>query len=192
MSSASGVVLAGGMSRRMGVDKRLILVDGEPLLRRVARVVSVATDELIVVVAPGRPLPDGVLEYLDARVEVDRLADAGPLAGLESGLAAASHELAVVVAADLPLLDARLLRHLVDMLAATDADVVAAATDRGPQPLLAAYRRDPALAAATRLLDAGERRMRALLEVLAVVEVVADVRATTNVNEPADLAEATR
>ena len=176
----------------MGVDKRLILIDGEPLVRRVARVVADATDELIVVVAPGRPLPDGVLEDLDARVEVDRLADAGPLAGLESGLAAASHELAVVVAADMPWLDERVLRHLVGLLAETDADVVAAATDRGPQPLLAAYRRDPALAAASRLLDAGERRLRALLDALSVVEVEADVRATTNVNEPVDLAEAMR
>lgn len=176
----------------MRIDKRLIVVDGEPLLRRVARVVADATDELIVVVSQSRPLPDGALDGMDVRVTVDRRADAGPLAGLEAGLAAASHELVVAVAADMPWLHARLLRQLVDRLAETDADVAAAATGHGAQPLLAAYRRDPALTAASRLLDAGERRMRALLGTLSVVEVEADVRATTNVNEPADLAEAMR
>lgn len=171
----------------MGVDKRLLLVDGEPLVRRVARVVAEATDEVIVVVAPGRPLPDAALAGLEVRVALDRRADAGPLAGMEAGLEASGHEFVLAVAADMPWLDARLLRALVNRLAETDADVAAMATDRGPQPLLAAYRRTTALATATRLIDAGERRLRALLEALWVVEVEADVRAATNLNRPADL-----
>jgi molybdopterin-guanine dinucleotide biosynthesis protein A len=187
MPPASGIVLAGGSSRRMGVDKRLLLVDGEPLVRRVARVVAEAADELIVVVAPGRPLPDAALAGLGARVALDRRADAGPLAGLESGLEASGHELVLAVAADMPWIDARLLCALVARLGETDADAVAAVTDRGPQPLLAAYRRAPTLVAATRLLDAGERRMGALLEALSVVEVDADARAATNLNRPGDL-----
>ena len=171
----------------MGVDKRLLLVDGEPLVRRVARVVGEAADEVIVVVARGRPLPDAALAGLGARVAFDRRADAGPLAGLESGLEASGH------GSSWPwprtchgsMLDccARWSRRLGE----TDAAAVAAATDRGPQPLLAAYRRAPTLVAATRLLDAGERRMGALLEALSVAEVDADARVATNLNRPADL-----
>jgi molybdenum cofactor guanylyltransferase len=188
MPQASGIVLAGGASLRMGRDKRALVVDGEPMLRRVARVVAAASDELIVVVAPNRPLPDGILGGLAAHLVVDRRTEVGPLAGVEAGLGAAVDELAIVVAADMPWLETSLLRLLVRQLADGSADAVAVATDRGPEPLLAAYRREPALEAATRLLDAGERRLGDLLGALKV-ESVADPtgRAARNVNELADL-----
>jgi molybdenum cofactor guanylyltransferase len=188
MPHASGIVLAGGASRRMGRDKRLLELGGEPILARVARIVAAVTDELIVVVAPTRPLPDGILTGLAARGVADRRADAGPLAGLEAGLDAVGNELAVVVAADMPWLDAALLDRMVERLAAGTADAVAVASDRGLEPLLAAYRRAPALDAATRLLDAGERRLGRLLATL-TVESVEDPtgRAAHNLNEPADL-----
>lgn len=192
MPSATGIVLAGGASRRMGSDKRLLLVDGEPMLRRVARVVAGATDELIVSVSESHPLPPDILGDTRARTVVDARPDAGPLAGLEAALAAATHPVAVVVAADMPWVEAGLLRTLLVRLAETDADAAAAMTDRGPQPLLAAYRRDPSLAAATKLLDAGERRMRALLGFLAVEVVHAPEGVAMNVNHPADLVVADR
>jgi molybdopterin-guanine dinucleotide biosynthesis protein A len=186
MPPATGIVLAGGASRRMGSDKRLLDVDGEPMLRRVARVVADASDELIVSVSGERPLPPGVLGEVAARVVVDRRPGAGPLAGLEAALQEAAHPIVIVVAADMPDIDALLLRILVDRLVQSEADAVAVATDRGPQPLLAAYRREPALAAATRLLDSGERRMRALLEALDV-RTLPDDGSATNANTPADL-----
>lgn len=182
----SGVVLAGGLSRRMGADKRLLLVDGEPMLRRVAATVTAVADELIVVVAPSRPLPPGVLDGLHVRVATDRRSDAGPLAAIEAGLLAATAGRALVVAGDLPWLDARLLR---DLLAGLDGvDAVAADGGRGPEPLLAAYRRHPGLAAATRLLDAGERRARKLLEELGAITMPDAGPSTWNVNRPADVA----
>jgi molybdopterin-guanine dinucleotide biosynthesis protein A len=174
----------------MGTDKRLIPVGGEPMLRRVIAVVASVADETLVVVAPDRPLPPGLLESLDVRIETDRRADAGPLAGIEAGLLASSADCALVAAGDLPWLEAGILRSLLDRL--EGAEAAAAEGRHGPEPLLAAYRRDVALVAATRLLNAGERRARALLGELAVVRV-ADVRgASRNVNEPADLASSAR
>jgi molybdenum cofactor guanylyltransferase len=181
----SGIVLAGGASRRMGTDKRLALVDGEPMLRRVASVVTSAVDELIVVVAPARPLPPGVLEGLGARVVSDRRAGAGPLAGIEAGLLGASADRVLVVAGDLPWMQPSLLHALLDGL--SEADAVVAVGGRGQEPLLAAYRRHPALAAATRLLDTGERRAKALLRELTVATVEDSGGSTLNVNEPADI-----
>jgi molybdopterin-guanine dinucleotide biosynthesis protein A len=192
MPSATGIVLAGGASRRMGSDKRLTEIDGEPMLRRVARVVADATDQLIVSVSEAHPLPPGILGETRARTVVDTRPDTGPLAGLEAALTAATHPLVVVVAADMPWVDAELLRRLLERLDETDAHAVAVTTDRGPQPLLAAYRRDPALAAATRLLDSGERRMRALLDALVVEVADAPGGTAMNVNEPADLAAVDR
>jgi molybdopterin-guanine dinucleotide biosynthesis protein A len=189
MPRASGIVLAGGASRRMGRDKRLLPIDGEPMLRRVVRSIASISDEVIVVTAPGRPLPEGVLDGLDARVVSDGRSEAGPLAGLEAGLRACRTDLAIVVAADMPWIDPGLLAGLLVRLADADADAVAVAGDRGPEPLLAAYRCGPVLASVTRLLDAGERRMAALLGALRV-ETISDAggRSAVNVNEPADLA----
>lgn len=186
MPESTGIVLAGGASRRMGADKRLLLIDGEPMLRRVTRTVAKATDELIVAVSEAHPLPPGILDG-GPRIVVDGRRDAGPLAGLEAALASAAHPLTVVVAADMPWMESDTLRMLLERLAQTDAGAVAVATDRGPQPLLAAYRRDPTLAAASRLLDAGERRMTALLDALVVESVDAPEGAAANFNEPADI-----
>jgi molybdenum cofactor guanylyltransferase len=186
MVNTSGVVLAGGLSRRMGIDKRLLLVEGEPMLRRVAAAVAAVADELIVVVAPNRPLPPGILDGIDVRVAIDRRTDAGPLAGIEAGLLAATAGRVLVIAGDLPWLDAGLLRDLLDGL--EGADAVAADGGHGPEPLLAAYRRGPGLAAATRLLDAGERRASNLLEELTLITMLDSGASTRNVNRPVDLA----
>ena len=83
-----------------------------------------------------------------------------------------------------------MLRSLLAGLSAAEA--VAADGGHGPEPLLAAYRRDAALAATARLLDAGERRARRLLAELTVATVADLGRSTRNVNEPADLAPAAR
>jgi molybdenum cofactor guanylyltransferase len=98
----TGVVVAGGASRRMGADKCRLLIDGEPMLRRVAAKVASVPDELLVMVARDRPVPPGLLDGLGARMVIDRRADAGPLAGMESGFLAAGAEHALVVAGRIP------------------------------------------------------------------------------------------
>jgi molybdopterin-guanine dinucleotide biosynthesis protein A len=193
---ATGALLAGGASRRMGRDKRLIEVEGEPMARRVARALAAGTDELLVVVALGGGLPPEIVDRLDARVIEDSRTDAGPLAGLEAALATAAHEPVVVAAADMPWLSAEVVRGLVAALAeaALRVDGVAIATGRGIEPLLACYRWR-LLPTVTRLLDGGERRMGALIEASRIEPMPeaswrqldpsgASVR---NLNSPADL-----
>lgn len=198
---ATGALLAGGAGRRMGGDKRLVEVDGEPMIRRSARALAAGTAELLIVVARGRPLQAEVVADLRTHIVEDRVEDAGPLGGLEAALATAREELVVVAAADMPWLEVAVVRHLVERLAVAGAatDVVAIATDRGPEPLLAAYRRR-VLPKVTRLLGAGERRMTALLDAL-TVETIPEAEwrrldpsgaSVRNVNWPADLAVAGR
>jgi molybdopterin-guanine dinucleotide biosynthesis protein A len=90
------------------------------------------------------------------------------LAGLVAGLAALDPavERAVVVGGDMPTLVPSVLRRLVDALERREAAVLAD-TD-GPRPLPLAIRRSAGGPAAQRLLDTGERRVRALLEELDV------------------------
>jgi molybdopterin-guanine dinucleotide biosynthesis protein A len=192
----TGALLAGGASRRMGRDKRLILIDGVPMARRAAGALASVTDELLIVAPAARRLEERLFDGLDAGMVTDERTDAGPLAGLEAALAAARHDLVLVAAADMPWLAPALLRHLAERLAAaaSGTGAVAAGGAHGPEPMLACYQR-AALPTVRRLLDGGERRMTTLLGVLGA-EIVPPAawagldpsgRSPVNVNVPADL-----
>lgn len=198
--AASGAVLAGGLSRRMGRDKRRIEVEGVPLLRRAVDAARSVCREAVVVTAPGRPVPAELA--CGVPVVEDLRADAGPLAGIEAALATARHDLVLVLAGDHPDASPTVLAALIRTLAATpSADAVALGTPAGPQPLVAAYRRE-ALAVVSQLLDAGERRPTCLPDHLTVLSLAeADWRETDpqartafDVDTPEDLVrwEATR
>lgn len=179
-----GAVLAGGGSRRMGRDKRLVQVDGVPLVARAVRAVASATDRVDLIGAAdligsdGR-LPDGLLTtelLVGGRVLADHRPDAGPLAGVETALRAHPEAGAVlIVGVDHPWLHPAVLALLVDRLTTGGTrgpDAAMLVTDRGPQPLVASYR-PSALPAVAALLEGGERRLRVLadhLDVLAVDE----------------------
>jgi molybdenum cofactor guanylyltransferase len=166
-ATVAAIVLAGGRSSRFGRDKLAEPIDGRPLLdHAVAAVLAVASD-VVVVVAPDadRPVPVGV------RVVRDAIAFEGPLAGLAIGLAALTEvaEAVVVVAGDMPTLAPDVLRLLLDALDGPPAVEATVLDDGGPMPM--AVRRAAALTAARDLLDAGERRLRALPERLAATTI---------------------
>ncbi|HEY8216500.1 MAG TPA: molybdenum cofactor guanylyltransferase [Acidimicrobiia bacterium] len=164
MTRAAGLLLTGGSSRRLGVDKATLLVDGERLVDRVARAL---TD----VVAPVLEVGPGHSSFPAVR---EQPPGAGPLAALVAGADALLVDGAptpvVVLAVDLPFVDAR----FVDWLAMHRApESVVPVVDGMPQPLCARYSVD-ALGAARDLEQAGERSMRALLAAVAVHEADED------------------
>lgn len=195
--AVTGAVLAGGASRRMGRDKRGIEVAGVPLLRRAVDALSEVCDELLLVTRPDRPADPAHLAGLPVRTVHDRRDDAGPLAGVEAALDAARHELVLIVAADLPWLAPPVLARLAaELAAAEDLDAIGLQATAGtdPEPLLAAYRRR-VRPTVTALLDAGERRARALPAALRAAALppgdwhLLDPagHTPTNVNAPVDL-----
>jgi molybdopterin-guanine dinucleotide biosynthesis protein A len=129
------VILVGGESRRMGRDKLLLEVGGAPLVRRVHEALTLRCAEVILVGGGGAPL-EGV-----RRVPDDRTGGQGPLAGLESGFAAAINRLVFAAAGDLPFLPADLVGFLLDRL--EDREACAAVPRHGGRthPLCAAYDR---------------------------------------------------
>ena len=199
----TGPDLAGGRSRRLGRDKRLVTVAGETLLTRTVRVLADVADDVTVVVADpaDRDLVTATIGPVPAaprlRTAVDVVADAGPVAGLAAALTAASHPWVLVVATDHPRLPVEVLALLADVArGAGDRAAGALEGPLGPEPLLAAYRRD-AGADVARRLAAGTRR---LVDVLAALDPVVVPRAAWagsdpggvtlhDVDEPGDLAE---
>jgi molybdopterin-guanine dinucleotide biosynthesis protein A len=183
----AGVVLCGGRSVRMGIDKATIEIDGTTLLdRAIARLAGVCDPVLI---APG-----GLTLDVDAHFLVpDTLPDAGPLGGIVAALQRSPHPRLAVVAVDMPWLDAALLSLLASRIG--DHDIALCETQRGMEPLHAIYAQS-ALPAAAAALQSPDRSLRGLIRRLRSVRVseaewrVAGFseRFAANVNTPADLA----
>jgi molybdenum cofactor guanylyltransferase len=162
----TGVVLAGGRSRRMGADKAALLIEGEPLLRRVVGRLRPALPAVLVVGPPElAPLVPGV------RVVPDTRPGMGPLAGLEAALAAIETPRAFVVACDMPFVAPALIRAMADYAAANapDADAVVLRSGEDVEPLHSVYS-TACLPVVTELLDAGTRSLHDLLARLRVAE----------------------
>ena len=132
----TGIVLAGGRSRRLGRDKAVETIAGQALIARVLDSLSHVADELVVVVNNREreeelPLPDSVV------TAVDIYPDTGSLGGIFTGLSASSNEWGVVVACDMPFLNLELLEHLLSFRAGHD--LVVPVVDHRPEPTHAAY-----------------------------------------------------
>ena len=190
MPVPGAVILAGGRSRRMGTDKAMVAWDGQPLLSHVVEALRLACTPLVVVHGPRQELPPlkGVTLLPDPAGRVG----AGPLAGVLTGLEhlqAAGSSLAFLSGCDAPFVSAAHVRALVDAL--TPRVVAVAPRDERVQFLSAVVRVEPALAAATTLLSAGERSLRALFDTISLTtlspEQLPDRRAIRTFNTPEEL-----
>jgi molybdopterin-guanine dinucleotide biosynthesis protein A len=186
----SGIILAGGASRRMGRNKALIALEGQPLVARVLHALRPVTDEVLVVANDPAPFA-----FLSLPVVPDSEPGHGPLMGLYSGMRAARGDLVVAVAVDMPFLTPEFLEHLVRL--SPGYDVVIPETDR-LHPLCAVYRRETCLPAIEEALARGQRRLIAFhadVQVRRVPEAALrsfspDLRALINVNTPEELEKA--
>ncbi len=151
--SFSGVVLAGGASRRMGREKASLLFEGRTLLsRQVELIKQLGADEIFI---SGRP------EYSYAvsgcQVLCDRFVGCGPLAGIERALEAARWSRVLVLAVDMPFLEQSVLWQLVTR--STDCSGVVPAISGNLEPLVAVYPKT-AYQLATDCLSTNSRRAR--------------------------------
>jgi molybdopterin-guanine dinucleotide biosynthesis protein A len=161
VEAATLLLLAGGQSRRMGRPKALLSVRGITLIEWMAGRLAPGFDQLLVSAGDERQLP----ESLRAHLVRDLRPGAGPLAGIEAGLAAAQHEALVVVACDMPGVGVELTARL---LAASEGHDAAVPRLGGrPEPTCAAYRRSAAAPVAA-LLDSGGRKAAEALDRLDV------------------------
>ncbi len=142
-----GVVLAGGESRRMGIDKARLPVAGVPLWRRQVNVLRAAgTASVAVVLRRGQPPLAPDFPHLR-----DTVAASGPLAGLHAALAGRRARWVAVLAVDLPQLDAAWFRWLGGFCRPGVGAIARQA--RGFEPLAAIYPREALPEATRRLRD---------------------------------------
>jgi len=186
LGNVSGALLLGGSSSRMGSDKARLESRGEAWSTRTARLLDRLFDETLLV--GGTPAPEA-----PGRRVSDLHGPACALRGLASALEAASSERVLVVATDLPLLEAELLLALT---AWPEADAVVPVDPHGEQPLCAIYRREACLPVAQARLQANRLALRGWLDELdtsraSLSDLGFDSEGAaqlTNVNTPLELA----
>lgn len=137
--------MAGGRSRRMGRDKALLAVCGEPLWQRQIRLsLACGATRAFLSVRPDQELGEAGVERIE-----DARPDLGPLSGLASSLFACRESHLLVLAVDMPLLNEDIVR---DMLARCGhGSGVIPHVDGKPQPVSAIYTR--------RCLDGAVKRL---------------------------------
>ena len=185
--SVSGIILAGGLGRRMGgVDKGLQPLHGKVMVEHVLARLAPQVEEIVINANQN-------LERYAAfghRVVSDRVGGfAGPLAGLHAGLGAISHPIAVSVPCDSPFLPEDLVARLHAELGSNDLAV--AKTGDQPHPVFALVRRSVADNLRSFLANGG-RKIDAWYASLKVVEVLFDDEADAfrNINTLEELRSA--
>ncbi|MFM9912606.1 MAG: molybdenum cofactor guanylyltransferase MobA [Methylophilaceae bacterium] len=164
----TGVVLAGGQGRRMGLtDKGLVVLHGKPMVAHVLERFAPQVGEVLV------NANQNLEQYAAFGYSVisDSLTGyAGPLAGLQAGLSAAQHELVATVPCDSPFLPLDLIARLKAALTENQSQLAVAVTHQQPHPVFCLCRRD-VLPHLTAFLDNGGRKIDAWYATLKTVEV---------------------
>ncbi len=140
----SGLILAGGLGRRMGrAEKGLQLLRGRPMIEwvierfqpQVRELLVSANDQLPAYRRYGLPVLEDGFREPDGSL-------AGPLAGLHAGMSACAHPLIATAPCDTPFLPLDLVERLHAALAAGEADVAVASIGGRAQPVFVLAKRE--------------------------------------------------
>jgi FdhD protein len=133
IAGVTGVILAGGESKRMGSNKALLEVAGSPIIARTYRILSALFHEVIVVTNT----PE-IYAFLPCRKVPDIFPGCGSVAGLHSGLFHSHSAHSFVTACDMPFLDPAIVRSLCD-IHSSGYDALIPFSEGGQEPLHAVY-----------------------------------------------------
>lgn len=155
-SEVTGVVFCGGLSRRMGQDKALLLSKGETLLQKAHQLLEPHVHRVLLSSGATARYEDmGLCCVLDAEP------DMGPIGGLQAVLRASETPWVLILACDLPRLESAAVSNLLAAVEQGDRAVLYG-TPNNPEPLFALYHVDllPSVDAA---VASGRRRMTSFL-----------------------------
>ena len=154
---ATAVILAGGKSSRMGQDKYLLPVNGQPLIQHIINQLEGHFDEIII----GANDPER-FAFTGLKVVPDMEPDKGPLMGIYSCLMVSSNDINFITACDIPEMNTKLIHNMMNL--SVNYDIVMPITSHDKhEPLYAVYRKSVAEHAAKILRNNG-RKIIQLLE----------------------------
>jgi len=152
----TGIILAGGKSSRMGLDKGLLLLEDSLFIEHIMNALYRCVDNIIIVSSNSDYDEFGV-----KRVE-DIIKNSGPLGGVYTGLHYSKTEYNIVLSCDVPLINSSTLSLLINGID-SEFDVVQLQSKNYKMPLVAMYKKlckDICL----EFLNKGEKRLRFVVD----------------------------
>ncbi|MES9855514.1 MAG: molybdenum cofactor guanylyltransferase MobA [Sedimenticola sp.] len=182
-SSITGVILAGGLARRMGGhDKGLVELAGRPMIEYVIKSMTSQVDSLLI----NANRSETLYQHYGFPVIHDSRNDfAGPLAGVVTAMEQTSSEMILAAPCDGPWLPHDLGERLYNKMIESEADVCVAHDGDRLQPVFGLFRCSLA-PSITAFLESGDRKIKIWLDQQR--SVVADFsdcpQAFININTP--------
>lgn len=190
MVNASAIILSGGKSSRMKVNKAFVTIDNQPMIELVIKKLQPLFTEIIVVTNKPEDYSG-----LGVKTATDLVVGQGPLGGIQAGLIAATNQHSFVMACDMPFVEPALISYLVGE--SHDYDVVVPQIGDYFEPLHAVYSKN-CLETIAACLDRGVHKVYAFYDQVNVKYVgletlknlVEPNKVFFNVNTPEDLTRA--
>lgn len=186
------LILAGGISSRMGQDKALIPLNGIPLLRKIYETAQTCTEQVYIItpwIERYQPiLPSHCHFILETPLPGETLPH-GALIGFSQGLTHLTAEWVLLLACDLPQLQAHAFQDWVSQLYNVSAETQAclARNPKGWEPLCGFYRRR-CLPSLSSYIHQGGRSFQPWLAHQTIQELIPQhPEILFNCNTPADL-----
>ncbi|RIA09924.1 molybdenum cofactor guanylyltransferase [Flavobacteriaceae bacterium MAR_2010_72] len=152
----TGIVLAGGKSSRMGTDKGFLKLDNVTFMERLIETLKPFVNEIMIV-----SNNDKYEQFGYKRLD-DCIKDAGPLAGLYTGLYHSKTEYNLVLSCDVPFVNSKILSVLFEGVDPA-SEVIQLESEGKTMPLIAIYKKQ-CLQRCLDLLHDGERRLQVAVE----------------------------
>ncbi len=187
IKDVSGLILAGGESSRYGRNKALVNFNGMPLIQRVSRVMQSLFHEVIIITNTPEEY-----SFLKLPMCEDLIKGLGPLGGLFTGLTRMTNDAGFLVGCDMPFLNRKLIRHIVEIR--DDCDVIVPSISGMMEPLHALYGQG-CLPAIRQLIDSRKYQIGQFFTEVSVKYIDEDtirffdpeMRCFYNINEPRHL-----
>lgn len=190
-SDITGVILAGGQSRRMGFNKAKAEMHGASMLIRMIDKLKEVTPAIVIssgtLTYPNIPYPQIFDEY----------SQCGPLGGIYSVLKVSSTSLNLVVSCDIPLVSIPLLKYIVDSATKNDSLITVPVDHEGQLQMMCAVYRKETLPFLEQQIDSQMFKMKNLLDLVSVNYIniskkhsLYEEHAFMNVNKPCTLENA--
>ena len=184
----TGIILSGGKSSRMGLEKGLVDFRGKPLISYAIEALKPVTDALLV--SANNRLDD----YRNFGYEIvrDKVREIGPMGGLLAALKHSKTEYNLVLSCDMPFVSTELLEYLSGNM--QNYDIVVAVHDEDRQePLCGCYSRS-VISILEQQIAGGNYKLRDIFRQVRFKTVVIDASLPFyhdhlffNINRPEDL-----
>jgi molybdopterin-guanine dinucleotide biosynthesis protein A len=150
--NATAIIMAGGDSSRMGIDKSMLQIKDEPIIKHICDQLRNTFNQILISTDEAEKYA-----FLGFDCIPDKIPGQGPLMGIASALEASANELNFIIACDIPYIDIRFVRKM--LAEAQAADMVIPTNGNGKhEPLFAIYNKS-ALKAMNQVLSSGKRKI---------------------------------